>query len=329
MACELRHSRIGNVFTQLPGEWLRKTKAVLMYSKLLVPLDGSKTAEAVLPVARHLAASLKISTELLAVIDLAEMAAHLSADKARIFDELIANEEKNSARYLRRIADTFRGVDVKQAVERGRADEVIALRGTGEGVLTAIATHGRSGLGRVLLGSVVEKVLRATRNPMLVVRADEKPGAKVTEMLKNIIVPLDGSELAESILPEVAELAKALNLELTLFRAYHISYENYGAEDNYAVFNSDEWIAAARAEAVGYLDKIAARVRSLGVAKVTCLTKEGLPADEIISVGRKTQEAMIAMGSHGRSGLKRAVLGSVSEAVVRHATVPVLVLRPG
>src|SRR5690348_15153404 len=130
-----------------------------MYSKLLVPLDGSKTAEAVLPVARHLAASLKIPTELLAVIDLAEMAAHLPSDKARIFGELITNEEKNSARYLRRIADTFRGVDVKQAVERGRADEVIALRGTGEGVLTTIATHGRSGLGRVLLGSVVEKVL--------------------------------------------------------------------------------------------------------------------------------------------------------------------------
>ncbi len=300
-----------------------------MYSRLLVPLDGSKTAETVLPVARHLAARLKIPVELLAVVDLAEIAAHLQADKARVFDAVLANEAKNSARYLREIAGTFPGADVKVEVERGRADEVIAVHGAGAGVLTTMATHGRSGLGRVLVGSVTEKVLRATRNPLLVVRAGAESGAAGSATLKSVVLPLDGSELAESILPAVAELAQALNLELTLFRAYHIPYESYGAEDNFSALYYDELIAAVREEAVAYLDKAAARAKSLGIAKVACVAKEGLSADEIIAHGKKTPGALIAMASHGRSGFKRAVLGSVSETVVRHATAPVLVLRPG
>src|SRR5581483_1766667 len=160
-----------------------------MYSRLLVPLDGSKTAETVLPVARHLAARLKIPVELLAVVDLAEIAAHLPADKARVFDAVLANEAKNSARYLREIAGTFPGADVKVEVERGRADEVIAVHGAGAGVLTTMATHGRSGLGRVLVGSVTEKVLRATRNPLLVVRAGAESGAAGSATLKSVVFP--------------------------------------------------------------------------------------------------------------------------------------------
>lgn len=300
-----------------------------MYSKLLIPLDGSKISEAVLPVARYLAASLKIPVELLAVIDLAEIAAHLPVEKARMFDAIIEREAANSAQYLSKIGETFRGVDVKRAVEKGRADEVIAAKGAGDGVLTAMATHGRSGIGRVLLGSVAEKVLRATHNPLLLVRAGEEVKTDGNGRLKSVIVPLDGSELAESVLPAVAELAKRLNLELTLFRAYHIPYESYAGDDSFATLNYDELIAAVRDDATAYLEKGAATVKKLGVEKVGCVTKEGLSADGIIALGKNTPGSLIAMASHGRSGLKRMVLGSVSEAVVRHASVPVLVLRPG
>jgi len=297
-----------------------------MYSKLLVPLDGSKTAEAVLPAARYLADGLKIPVELLAVVDIAELAAHLPADKARMFDAIIEKEAANSGRYVRKIGDTFAGT-VKSAVEKGRADEVIAAKGEG-GALTAMATHGRSGLGRVLLGSVAEKVLRSTRNPLLLVRAGEETKTDGAADFKHVIVPLDGSELGERILPSVAELAKALNLEVTLFRAYHVPYESYAGDENISALNYDELMAAMRDEAAAYLEKSAATVKKFGIEKVGCVTKEGLSADEIIDFGKKTPGALIAMASHGRSGVKRMVLGSVSEAVARHASVPVLVLRP-
>jgi nucleotide-binding universal stress UspA family protein len=82
-------------------------------------------------------------------------------------------------------------------------------------------------------------------------------------------------------------------------------------------------------EAREYLEKKSAELKKLGVAKVTCTTKEGFGADEIISLGRKTPDNFIAMCSHGRSGVKRWVLGSVAETVVRHSEDPVLIVRPG
>ena len=85
-----------------------------------------------------------------------------------------------------------------------------------------MATHGRSGLNRFLLGSVAEKVLRGTVNPLLLVRATGEAKSDGEATLKSIIVPLDGSELAESVLPMVAGVAKKLDLEVVLFRAYHI-----------------------------------------------------------------------------------------------------------
>jgi nucleotide-binding universal stress UspA family protein len=300
-----------------------------MYSNLLVPLDGSKTAEAVLPRARYLATALKIPVDLLAVVDLAEMAAHLPAANARMFDSIVETEVAHSGRYLRKVADSFAGVDVHCTVEKGSAQEVIAAKGAGSGMLTAMATHGHSGLGRMLLGSVTEKILRVTSNPLLVVRSDEAPTSANTPAFKSIILPLDGSELAESILPTVAELAKALNLELVLFRAYHLPYESYAGEDSFAAVNYDDVISAIRDEAKGYLEKVAAKAKGLGVAKVSCTAKEGLSTDEIVAAGKTTPGALIVMASHGRSGIKRMMLGSVSEAVVRHGNAPVLVLRPG
>jgi nucleotide-binding universal stress UspA family protein len=124
----------------------------------------------------------------------------------------------------------------------------------------------------------------------------------------------------------VATMAKKLDLEVVLFRAFHIPYNTYGGDDGYMV-NYDELIASVRDEAKQYLEKKVAEVKKLGVAKVSAVTKEGFAGDEIIAIGRKTPDNLIAMCSHGRSGVRRFVLGSVTETVVRHSGDPVLVLR--
>jgi nucleotide-binding universal stress UspA family protein len=299
-----------------------------MYSKLLIPLDGSTTAEKVLPYARYLAGKFKIPVELLAVIDIAEMAAHMSADKARFLDTMIEDGVRHSTTYLRGVATTFRGAEVKCAVEKGRAAEVIIEKGeTDPAMLIAMATHGRSGLNRFLLGSVAEKVLRGSANPLFLVRAAEEIAEGVDPTLKSIIVPLDGSELAESVLPMAAGLAKKLDLEVVLFRAYHIPYNLYAADDGSYTVDYDELVAGMRDEANEYIEKKVAEIKKLGVARVSGTTREGFAGDEIIAAEKKAPGGLVAMCSHGRSGVKRWMLGSVTETVVRHSSGPVLVAR--
>ncbi|TMB71199.1 MAG: universal stress protein [Deltaproteobacteria bacterium] len=147
-------------------------------------------------------------------------------------------------------------------------------------------------------------------------------------VLKSIVVPLDGSELAESVLPMVAGLAKKLNLAVVLFRAYNLPYSVYGGGDGYSVINFDELIAEIRDEAREYLEKKIAELKKLGIENVSYIARDGFSSDEIIKIGRETPDNLIAMCSHGRSGVKRWVLGSVTETVVRHSENPVTVLRP-
>lgn len=301
-----------------------------MCTKMLIPLDGSKTAEIVLPYARFLANRLKLPVELLGVIDIAEMVTHISTEKARFLDTMIEDGVRQSEDYLAGIAKTFTGVEVKRAIEKGRAEEVIIERGEADaGMLIAMATHGRSGINRWLLGSIAEKVLRGTANPLLLARAGAEAKSEGESVFKSIIVPLDGSELAESVLPMVGGLAKKLGLEVQLFRVFHVPYSIYGGGDGYNVIDIDKVIAEVGNEAREYLEKKMAELKKLGVDRVTCTVKEGFGADEIIALGRKTPDNFIAMCSHGRSGVRRWVLGSVTETVVRHGADPVLIVRPG
>jgi nucleotide-binding universal stress UspA family protein len=299
-----------------------------MYNKMLIPLDGSKTAEKVLPYARHLAGHFKMPVELIAVIDIAEMAAHMPTVKARFLDTMVEDAVRASETYLSGIAGTFKGVTVKTAVEKGRAEDTIIEKAGGyKDILIAMATHGRSGLNRFLLGSVAEKVLRGTANPLLLVRATETASADGEAALKTVIVPLDGSEVAEQALPAAADMAKKLGVEMVLFRAYHIPYNAYSGDEGFYAVKFDELIAGLREETDEYLQKKVAEVKRLGVEKVSALSKEGFAGDEIIALGRSTPNGLIAMSSHGRSGVQRWVLGSVAETVVRHTANPVLVIR--
>jgi nucleotide-binding universal stress UspA family protein len=301
-----------------------------MHSKILVALDGSRTAEAVLPLALYLASRLKIPLELIRVVDTGEFGASSSPEIARLLDGMTADELRLSQDYLRTLAGKLDGVEVGFDAVKGRPAEVILDKGAVEqAAIIAMATHGRSGVDRFLIGSVAEKVLRGSANPLLLVRAGKEADNAAPDGFRTIIVALDGSELAERILPTVADLAKKLEAEILLFRAYHIPYSVYTGDEAFYAVNFEEMTASVCAEAKDYIEKKAAELRSSGVEKVTCLAKEGLAGDEIIALGNRIPNALIAMCSHGRSGVKRWVLGSVTETVVRHANDPVLVVRAG
>ncbi len=297
-----------------------------MYTKLLIPLDGSGTAEKVLPFAHLLADKLKIPVELLGIIDIAEMATHLAAGKAQYLEGFMVEAERSSEAYLSGIAKKFSGPDVKSSVARGNPEDVIIEKAAVDNrILITMATHGRSGINRWLLGSVAEKVLRGTSNPLFLVRADEKSKSKEVAVMNSVIVPLDGSELAETVLPTVVKLAKMLHLEVMLLRAYELPAEAYyGSED--FLPNYDELKDRVKAEARSYLDKKAEVLKTEGVEKVSAILTEGPGANEIIRYANMNPDTLVAMCTHGRSGVKRWVLGSVTEKVVRHSLDPVLVV---
>lgn len=296
-----------------------------MFSKILVPLDGSDAAEKVLCYARSLAGALKIPIELLEVIDISTMSAHLVGDKARFLDGFIAEAESAGGQYLDGIARRLGGFEVKVSIQRGKPAEAIVQKAAAEPMtLVAMATHGRSGINRWLLGSVAEKVLRGAANPLFLVRADDDQQASEAA-LHSIIVPLDGSALAESVLPMVAEVAKIFNASVLLFRAFELPASAYYGRENYLP-NYDALKKEFRAEAQRYLDGQVAKLTAQGLPQVNSELREGVGAEEIIRCARERPRSLIAMCTHGRSGVKRWMLGSVTEKVVRHSGDPVLVV---
>ena len=298
-----------------------------MYTRMLIPLDGSKTAENVLPYGRILARTFQIPVELMEVLDIAGMASHIAAEKARLLGTVVTEGERSSEQYLQKIASSFSDVNVRCTVEKGRPEDVIIEKAAADKTtLIAMATHGRSGMSRWLLGSIAEKVLRATTNPLLLVRANEEALIEGEAALRSIIVPLDGSELAESVLPTAVKFARLLNIGMVLFRAYELPASAYYGRENYLP-NYEELKNRVKEQAQDYLDKRIEAIKAEGVQRVSSVLMEGSGPNEIIDYARKTPNALITMCTHGRSGVKRWVLGSVTEKVVRHSGDPVLVMR--
>ena len=298
-----------------------------MYTKLLIPLDGSRTSEKVIPFARVLAATLKLPVELLEVVDVSAVSAHVASDKARYLDALIAEGERESREHLKTVAGEFPGSKVSCTVERGKpADAIIERAAADKGTLIAMATHGRSGVNRWVMGSVAEKVLRGSESTMFLVRANEEAGANGAAIFRSVVVPLDGSELAESVLPSVVEIAKSLDLEVVLCRAYELAASAYYGSEDYLP-NYDEMLVNLKKEVEEYLTDKAGSLKQGGLARVSWLAMAGSGADEIVRYSREHPDALIAMCTHGRSGVRRWVLGSVTERVVRHSGDPVLVVH--
>lgn len=299
-----------------------------MFSKIVLPLDGSPVAAIALPYGRALAQGLNLPVTLLSVIDLEEIARHIATERGLFLDTLDDFETYRRNEYLSSVAKSFAGVPVKCAVERGvAAGLIVAHAAADRNALICIATHGRSGLQRWLLGSVAEKVLRATANPLLLVRAGENAPVNGVQKLDCIIVPLDGSSVAEQVLPLVAEAAKQLDLEVILFRSYNVPYASYYEGGGSYAVDLPRLSAAIETDVQHYLEERCAALTKAGLVKVTYASQEGLPGDAIIHYARTKPDRLIAMCSHGRSGARRWVLGSVTETVVRHAGNPVLVLR--
>ena len=146
-------------------------------------------------------------------------------------------------------------------------------------------------------------------------------------MYKHILVPLDGSELAEAVLPHVRSLSGCTGAEIALLRVLvYPVYEFMAADPNVALYTLTD-SSELEAQANTYLNQVARSLQEDGL-NVTASVRGGLVADTILDYAQEVQADLIAMSTHGRGGLARWVIGSVADRIVQAAKVPVLLVRP-
>lgn len=306
-----------------------------MYQRILVPLDGSATAEQAIPYARLLSQGFKASIDLLRVID-GPTAGSADLDQGTASEQLA--ERVQAGEYLANLAGSLRseGLEVASSILEGNpASTIVTESEKAPGTLVVISTHGRSGITRWVMGSVADKVLHATRAPMLMVRCQETESqeseSRETESVgtvhvREVIVPLDGSELAEQALPHAVAVARALGLKTTLLRVTP-SAGDYFKYMDYPPSNYEDLAQEVDADAVQYLDNICRRIKLEGAGEIEERLIHGSAALAIADYVKEVPDCLVAMTTHGRSGIGRWVMGSVADRVIRHSGSPVLVVR--
>ena len=281
-----------------------------MLERIIVALDGSLTAEAVLPHVRRILH--RQDSEIILVRAVVPAPVENSI--------LIADAAIGVARsYLAGIQERLEreGVRVTSEVRVGTAISILLeVAEERRATMIAMATHGATGIKRILLGSTAEVVLRKSPVPVFVVRPfwteeEGPPEASETAPMRNLLVPVDGSDLAQLAVPSALELARLFEARAILLRVLEESREG-GAPDV--------------REAEEHLDAIARTFERRGIDTFS-LVQKGDPVEEIQKAVRFHHADLIVMTTHGRSGLSRLVTGSVTEQVLRRATVPLLVVR--
>ena len=299
-----------------------------MYHRILVPLDTSELAEVALPYAEQMAGRLGSEITLMSV-------SHSAGEKEqRVFRsyirETVAVTKERANRYLEK--PTGQDVKVESAILVGNPAEEIVDYAERENIdVIVMATHGRSGIGRWTLGSVADKVLRATERPVVLIRAKgARPDMLDKGAFKRALVPLDGSKESEAVIPYIEELASMLGAEVTLLQVLAIVYHVYISGDASAqVPYTEEEMKPLKASAESYLEKVGSGLKGKGVT-TKCQVRVGAAGHEIIKLADEIGADIVAMSTHGRSGVGRLVFGSVAEKVVRTGNTPVLLVRtPG
>jgi nucleotide-binding universal stress UspA family protein len=306
-----------------------------MYKRVLLPLDGSELAEVVFSYATQLAARMGLDLVLL----------HVASPHERDLVPLHRAYVERAAEALKREAEELQkktgiqpkggGVTARGEIAVGHPGEEIlecALRHNIDLIL--LSTHGRSGIRRWALGNIADKILRASNIPVWLVRAgvrEEIVHDKWPTM--TMLVPLDGSELSESVLPHVEQLAKQRGpeeVDVILLRVC----EPVVVPSDVAPTEGLTWkehqqreVTRPKTECDEYLVPVQKRLEGEGL-RVRSVVVQGQPADEIAEYCRDNPISLIVMSTHGRSGIGRWAYGSVADRVLHGISSPIFLVRP-
>jgi len=307
---------------------------------ILVPLDGSELAEQALPLATALARASDAELHLVHVF--VPYAARADMPGAVLDNsEIERTLEEQSTQYLRSVTERIsaelpshvRADPVRTRPIRSPYSESVAvvdrLRRTAARLhpdLIVLATHARGGLGRAWLGSVADALIRRVNVPTLLVHPREDAPVHAS-VFRHILVPLDGSRLAEESIPLAARLAALGDARVTLLRVV-IPQIAVGHPSLVLQFNVDQ-LEHHRRAAKRYVDEVVERHRGAVPSMTGEVVLAESPPRAILGWSQEHGVDLIAMSTHGRSGFRRFMLGSVADKIIRGANVPVLLTRPG
>jgi nucleotide-binding universal stress UspA family protein len=283
-----------------------------MSAIVMAPLDGSPAAEAALPWAVHLAKRLKGSVRLVGVH--APPAVLLDGETlvgSVVPDESVRQQETN---YFANVQTLLKPTGVPVAadlLDGGVVSSLAEYARTLKPAWIVMMSHARGAVARFFLGETASEFVRRSPCPVLLVHPATSPvDPSVAPDVGQVLIPLDGSELAERILAPAAEFAKALGAGVTLLMAPARLPD----------------MPPAKADA--YLEQKAASLRNQSLA-IQCKTApKGESADVIVAEAEAHPGTIVALATHGRGGLAKLVWGSVAEDVVRRTHAPVLVFKP-
>lgn len=310
-----------------------------MYSKIIVPLDGSELSEQALPYAQLIAQSLPAPVDLVQAFDILPPGL-LGAQNQRVVAQLHQGAQERAAAALEPARQRLEaaGLSVGIVTQRGApADTIVAQASSDPAALVVMCTHGRGGVSRWVMGSVTDKVLHTMPNPMLIVRAAGDGPAALETALQSVLLPLDGSPLSELAIPHAVSVAAALSAPVTALRITptqeHYRQQLISSTPEMGVIADFELataadLAAQDAEIVAaYLAEVGSRLAAdHAPAPATEHIVHNNIAQAIIERAA-APPSLVAMTTHGRSGVGRVVLGSVTDRVIRHSNTPVLVIR--
>jgi nucleotide-binding universal stress UspA family protein len=279
-----------------------------LFERILVPLDGSETAEAALAYVALLPSE---RVRLLAV----------ESDRANL--TAVCTTARDCRTYLEAVAAPLReqGRAVDTVVVFGRpAEQILALAAAAD--LVVMGSHGHGGARRFVLGSVADEVARHAPVPVMVVRGGAvlPPAVQLTR----IVVPLDGSDLAEQAVPVAAAVAADLGVPVHLMRVLDVdalrATVQAGIHAAAAYLRSQEEIQRYAEE---YLAEQVQQLRNRDLT-ATAEVLTGSPAVTLLDAIRP--DDLVVMTTHGRGGVRRWLLGSVADKLVRAAAAPVLLV---
>lgn len=296
-----------------------------MVDRILVPLDGSDRAEEILSQVSRLLRREDAEVILSRVVDVPHSLARVDVGALR------AEEHAKSETYLREVARRLsdQGCRVRTRVDEGPvAETLLRAADREEATLIAMSTHGRSGLARWYMGSVAEKLIRASELPVLLARSfgpEGKPAGKGEVPFRRILVPVDGSGCSLAVVPAVKRFAALFEAEVLVIAVE----EPVPEEVSLALAGSPPPQAAAgvsREKAAEIAAAAAREFESEGL-KIRWDTYHGDVASRILDASGLEKADLIAMATHGRTGMSRWRLGSITEKVLRASPLPMLVVR--
>lgn len=312
---------------------------------VLVPLDGSREAAAVLPFVPGLARGLAARVELLRVIPdqaievpvLHEPVALYGVGDGAVVEQparpsLDARRRQAEGDHLGALIDLqAQGLEAELVVEVGHPAEVIVERATmTHATLIAMATHGYGGLRRWALGSVTDKVVHAASTPVFVVRSTPEPPQ--APLIRRILVPIDDSAFSRKALPLAARLAVADGAQLQLVHVLVPPVIFTGADPYMGADLAELYADPAgemRQRATDALRTLAEQLRAEHQVPVRYEIRVGLAANQLIEAAEQHDSDLVVMATHGYSGLQRWALGSVADKVLHACTRPLILVRAG